>query len=264
MIRINPTNNYNPNFKEYKHEVLNKSGRLIYRGDTCLFRKDLELNKLIRFLELKYQNIPKVNIVAHACSDGEEAYSFISKLLDTLGVKQSLKYLPISAHDIDIEHLEQARRGKYKIKKYETIELISHFGNRFNNYFDLLGEGLSNKILSVKDVLKQHVTFKESNIVDDAREMPFKHSVLFARNVWPYLGDEGADKLAMYLSQNMDSTSTLVIGDFDKMYNIDFLLHSYGFKESYLVDNVFEKQDKKPVKQVSNLQKFFKKIGLIN
>jgi len=266
MITINQTNNkYSPTFKEYKHAITNNAGVVVNRGDTCLFRQDLEFDKLIHYLEKKYNNIAKVNIIAHACSDGEEAYSFVSKLLDMIGMEKANKYLPFSAHDINDEHLKFAANGKYKIKQYEYISLFKNLGSRLKNYFELIGDGLSDNLVTVKESLKQHVTFKKSNIVEDIGGMQLKNTVLFARNVWPYLSNNDANKLAKELSEKMDGTSTLVLGDFDKMYNIDVLLYKYDLIESDIVDNVFEKRITEPIKKPSNFTKYIKKLGrLIN
>ena len=103
MITFNPAL-CNVNFKHYKHEILDKSGCVINRGDTCLFRWDLDFDYLINYMEYKYRDTDKVNIIAHACSVGEEVFSLISKMIDNLGINNSEKYFPIDARDINQTH----------------------------------------------------------------------------------------------------------------------------------------------------------------
>lgn len=235
MITFNPSYN-NTNFKSFRHEILNKSGRVINRGDTCLFRHDLDFDYLINFLEFKYCDTSKVNIIAHACSVGEEVYSLVSKIIESLGDKAAKKYLPIEAKDIEQEHIDLAKKGRYIIKSYERGAIDYYLGDKFNDYFYLL----SNNNIKVAPRIKNEVNFSQSDILEDCKNINFDNTVLLARNFWHYLDDEDIDKLAMNLSYRMNKSSTLVIGDYDKQYNIDEILRRYGFFETQ-VKNVFEK-----------------------
>ena len=234
MITFNPAYN-NINFKHYRHEILDCSKRVVKRGDTCFFRHDLYLDYLINFLEYKYCDVNKVNIIAHACSDGEEVYSFVSKLIDMLGLKNAQKYLPVCAKDVEQKHIDLALNGKYSLKSYEESAIDFYLDDKYK-YFKYLTEDL----IKPKSLISKQVKFSQSNILDDVKTIEFNNTVLFARNFWHYLDDEDIDKLAMILSHRMNRSSTLVIGDYDKQYNIDEILRRYGFYETY-INNVFEK-----------------------
>ena len=54
-----------------KHNIPMKN----LENNTCFFRICLDWINFGKFIEQKYQNVPKVNIINHACSIGEEAYS---------------------------------------------------------------------------------------------------------------------------------------------------------------------------------------------
>lgn len=235
MITFNPAYN-NINFRSFRHEVVNKSGHVINRGDTCLFRHDLDFNYLINFLEYKYCDVNKVNIIAHACSDGEEVFSLISKMINSLGYKNSKKYLPVEARDIEPEHIKIAQKGKYSIKSFEKGAIDFYLGSEFSNYFKIL----HTDIIRVAPKLKKYAKFSQSDIMEDAKTIDFNNTVLLARNFWHYLDEENIDKLAMILSHRMNKSSTLIIGDYDKQYNIDEILRRYGFFETQIY-NVFEK-----------------------
>ena len=235
MITFNPAYN-NLNFKSFRHEILNKSGRVINRGDTCLFRCDLDFDYLINYLEFKYCDTPKVNIIAHACSDGEEVYSLISKMIDSLGEKASKKYLPIEAKDIVKDHIDIAKKGRYTIESYERGAISYYLGDKFNDYFYYINK---NRV-KISPLLKKNVNFNKGNILEDCKTIDFDNTVLLARNFWHYLDKNNIYKLAHTLSQRMNKSSALVIGDYDKEYNIDKILRNYDFYETQ-VKNVFEK-----------------------
>ena len=236
MITFNPAYN-NINFKHYSHEVLDKCGRVINRGDTCLFRHDLDFDYFVKFLEYKYRDTEKVNIIAHACSDGEEIFSCISKMIDLLGYKNSKKYLPVDARDINETHLEQAKKGQYSLAYCDLGAIDFYLGKNFTHYFKYLNPDL----IRVSKPLNKCVNFSQSDILNDVKNIDFDNTVLLARNFWHYMDDEDIDKLAMILSHKMNKTSALVIGDFDKQFNIDRILKRYGFYETK-VSNVFEIQ----------------------
>ena len=235
MITLNPVYN-SINFKHYRHDLLNKSGKVINRGDTCFFRTDLDFNYLINYLEFKYCDTDKVNIIAHASSDGEEVYSLISTMLHSLGIKPAKKYLPIDARDIEKEHIKRAQLGHYSFKKFEEYSADSYLGENFSDYFNYL----SPRRIKVNPNLKEYVKFSQLNILDDVQMIDFNNTVLLARNFWHYIGSDNIKKLAAKLSDRMNKTSVLVIGDYDKAYGIDNILRRYGFYESQ-VNNVFEK-----------------------
>ena len=238
MISFNTQIN-NINFKSYKHTVSDKFGGILYRGDTCFFRHDLDFDKFADFLNLKYANTDKVNVIVQACSDGEEAYSLLAVMMDRLG-KHVSKFLPIKAGDIDEEHIQIAKKGNYFIESYEKKYLDFYLEDRYKSYFDINDYNFIFKSFNVKDLLKNQVKFKKADILSDAKKINMTNTVLVARNFWPYLKKDDVVNLIQILRKKFDKTSTLVIGDYDKQLGIDDLLKNYGFVESSYVNNVFE------------------------
>ena len=236
--------NYYPSFKTYQHTIKDSAGHITNRGDTCMFRYDLDLNKLIDYMDEKYKNVKKVNVIVHACSDGEEAYSIVAKLLYKLGYDKSKKYLPLTAKDICKEHVELAKNGEYIIEPFEQIRILLNLHKSINKFFKIsnIDNNNNKKKLKVNEFVKSQVNFNVSNIIDDIKNTKLTNTILFARNFWIYLTNDDAHKLVKYLAENSDDTTLLVLGDFDKLYNVDMLLSSYGFKESYDIDNVFYNQ----------------------
>ena len=237
---------YTPSFGIFFHNVENQNGKLHYRGDTRICRDDIYFPEVIDYLDNKYKNVPKVNVLMHACSDGEEVYSFLGVLISRLRNK-AIKFLPVTAKDIDSEHLQLAKKGIYDITNSEYQCANEAMNGDFDSYFEQI------PLKKIKDPrikyshtfkvnpdLKTLVNFEQGDILKDVNKVNFKNTVLFARNFWPYLGTQEIKQLAHTLSQKMDNSSTLIIGDFDKEYGIDEVLRSEGFVETH-AENVFEK-----------------------
>ena len=135
MITLGPVKFYRPTFGMYFNNVNGSDGNLRYRGDTRLCRDDLNFPEVVDFLDNKYKNVPKVNVIMHACSDGEEVYSFLGVLISRLGNKAA-KFLPLSAKDIDENHLKLAKKGIYNISRSEYEMANNNMNGNFYNYFE--------------------------------------------------------------------------------------------------------------------------------
>lgn len=250
MITSTPVKFHYPSFGMYFNNVKNDDGKLRYRGDTRICRDDLYFPEVVDYLNNKYKDVPKLNVIMHACSDGEEVYSFLGVLIAKLGEKAE-KFLPASARDIDENHLKLAKRGVYHISDMEYTIANDNMNRCFYDFFDYLPHKESpdprlkyTKTVKVNDYLKSLVNFKQSNILEDVKKTDFKNTVLFARNFWPYLSLDERHKLAKTLSKRMDESSTLIIGDYDREDAcLDALLRMYGFEETKAC-NVFEKRKK--------------------
>lgn len=244
MNTLSPIKLNNPiSFGTFFRDVEGKDGKIIYRGDTAICRNDIYFPDVVDFLDNKYKNVPKVNVIMHACSDGEEAYSFLSVLLLQLGEKAA-KFLPLSARDIDLNHLKLAKKGVYNITNSEYKIADESLNGNFYMFFEPM-PSLGSKdprlkytrTVKVEHSLKSLVKFKQADIIEDVKRMDLKNTVLFARNFWPYLPTNRLLELADLLSEKADNSFTLIIGDYDRA--IVDLLRDNGFVE--VAENIFEK-----------------------
>lgn len=265
MLTISTSKFHSPSFGMYFNDVNDVKGELKYRGDTRLCRDDLDFPAVVNFLEKKYKDVPKVNVVMHACSDGEEVYSFLGVLISKLGEKAA-KFLPVCAKDIDSNHLKLAKRGVYNISRSEYELANSNMNGDFYTYFEPMPKrGSSDPRLKytttvkAEHSLKSLINFAQGNILEDIKNTDLKNTVLFARNFWPYLSKDEIGRLVYLLAKNADASSTVIIGDYDKEYGIDKLLKTAGFVETE-VDNVFEKSKineyKKPKSDIYKYKNF--------
>lgn len=91
---ISPVQTYNPAYRGNNREVFNKSGKFLYKTTTYFFREDLNWTCLAELLGEKYKTVQKVNVLNHACSNGQEPYTLAVKLIQILGkeAKNSFPY----------------------------------------------------------------------------------------------------------------------------------------------------------------------------
>lgn len=252
MLAISPIRNYStPSFGIFLHTIKDKDGNAVNRCDTAIFRNDLDFDKVVNFIDNKYEGVEKPKMLNYACSDGEETYSLLAIMNSMLG-KKAQKFYPITAKDINSDALKLANEGVYFFTFDEYMASDHFLGDDFNKYFSIRPrrylrnpknraeqKKYDGANYAVSEELKPRVKFEYGNILDDAKNIDFKNTVLFARNFWPYLSKEEIVKLVKILAKRMDNSSTLIIGSYDKEYGIDKLLIKNGFVETK-VENVFE------------------------
>ena len=125
----------NPQFKANNRRICNKSGDLLYKTTTYFFRDDLHWDALVSLLSEKYRNTARVNVINHACSNGEEPYSLVVKLLHSLG-DTAEKFFPIKAKDIDQDNINSAKAGRMGIILNDMYRINGYTKDNINTYFD--------------------------------------------------------------------------------------------------------------------------------
>ncbi|MBO7672345.1 hypothetical protein J6S88_02935 [bacterium] len=257
-VNIFSYKNQNPHFSSYNADVY-KKGKILYRNHTELLRLDICWQAFIDLIIKKYQNVPKVNIVNHACSAGYEAWTLLILLLKKLGVNYK-KFMPIIARDIDKKVIEYAQKGKMELCSGEYYDATYNCPNIIKENFDVVKRTIGGNIsrsneylLTCKTDLKKNIDFKCSDIFKDKDLISKDNTILLCRNFWPYLGAKKSSELAYFLANNMKSNSLLVVGDYDYDYGIRQLLLDYGFKPTN-VEYVFEAPGKSALKKVKDFE----------
>lgn len=233
-MHISPIQNIttlpNPQFKANNRRICNKSGDLLYKTTTYFFRDDLHWDALVSLLSEKYRNTARVNVINHACSNGEEPYSLVVKLLHSLG-DTAEKFFPIKAKDIDQDNINSAKAGRMGIILNDMYRINGYTKDNINTYFDYEKalNPMNDMVLSPKSNIKDKVQFTRADIFDELDTMQGHNTVLLCRNVWPYMTPEKRELLAEKLSKTLDKTSLLVTGSFDESVNIPQILKDKGF-----------------------------------
>lgn len=212
-----------------------------YYTSTSLFREDLDWDGLMNLMRRKYKNADKVNLICHACSDGEEAYSLALKVKKTFG-KSADKFLPVIAKDIDYDNIFKAKRANYVVFNDEISRLEQHGGLDLNRYFDIYKNDFTYETYAKpRDSLKEYVDFAQGDILEDIKKIPKENTVLMCRNFIPYLPAKSQTELIKQFGERLDSSSLLVLGEFDMRDDILVALKKNGFEQTE-IKHVFQKQ----------------------
>ena len=247
-IMLNQTTNINTSFKSYSEH---KVGVAPYRyyTTTRFFREDINWEDFIYMLRTQYKDADKVNIISHACSDGEETYSLALKLLYRLG-KNAEKFFPIVGKDFDPLNILFARKSKYSVNPVELSRMENECGLDLYKYFDIIKNPWGIQA-NTKDAIKEKVYFEKADLLKDVQNIPAKNTVLLTRNVWPYIPPKKQEKLAEELAARLDPSSLIVLGHFDTSNGIIQLLESKGFEQTEIY-GILRKKVKQVIKKPVN------------
>ena len=167
---------------------------LQHKNDTLFFRDGLNFwNKLLDIIATKYKNVQKVNVFNYACSNGSEAYTFIMSLLSKFDNNFANKFFPILAKDYDHFAIKMANESSIPISDTEFSDITKFTNNQFlrffgeSQYFDEQETGY----YSTSDELKSKVLFTQADILKDYKSINPSNSIVFARNFWPYIDNDG-------------------------------------------------------------------------
>ena len=239
-------NNYNKSHQKFtanNRQVYNAATGKMYKTTTYFFRGDMNWNGFVNLLGNKYKNTSKVNICNDACSCGHEPVSLAIKLKEQFG-KLSEKFFPIKASDYNQENIENAKSGIYGIKNEELYQLDTLTGGNYRNYlsFAPAKNEQDDIALMARMDIRKNIEFKQGDIFDNIENIPSSNTVLLCRNFWRYLPTTGnnAEKLAQKLGDKLDSSSLVVIGEYDIECGTKELLEKNGFSETD-VKYVFQK-----------------------
>lgn len=244
-------NAYKPQFTANNRQVVDKRNGTTYKTTTYFFREDLDWDRLTKLIENKYKNCDKVHVFNDACSDGHEPISLAIKLQERMGDK-SKKFFPIEASDYNSDNIKNAKNGVLGISNEELYQINYATNGNYRDYFDFAKRTnyQDDLALSPKPDIQKKINFKQGDIFQNIEKMPKSNNILLCRNFWKYLPKTGnnAEKLAQKLSDKLDSTSLVVIGEHDIECNTRELLQKYGFEETS-VEYVFQKS-KNAIKKV--------------
>lgn len=201
-------------FGTIEREVI-EDKKLKYRNDTYFFRDDIDWNRLTR--HIVSSNTPK-KIYCYACSDGSEPYSIAISLISKLGYDKAQEYFPIIAKDNDEYMVKKAQSGYIELDTIDIIRMNENTGNAPYSFFSKISPSSIHDdyyLYKVDDKLKKCVCFSKGNLVNEVSSLDYSNSVIFFRNVWPYLNKEQQKAIVKSLSQKMEKSTMLITGIFD-------------------------------------------------
>jgi chemotaxis protein methyltransferase CheR len=161
----------------------------------------------------------RVSIWSCASSTGEEPYSIAMTAADALGHGSSARIL---ATDIDTNVLAAGRLGVYpvdQVLKLPTELLKRHF---------LRGDGSNAGFARVRKELRQMVTFKQLNLLDDAWPMRGRFDMIFCRNVMIYFDKTTQQAVLKKLAGALQPGGLLFIGHSESFHSASDLFTICG------------------------------------
>ncbi len=206
---------------------------------TWMFRQDLDWNKFTEFVYKNFASKNKVNTYSLACSDGSEAYTFLISILEKLPKETIPKFSPIIATDRDFEIIKAARSGKINLAADDIarINIISGFKEYFinkSNPMHIKNNNFSLQCHAYEPIkeLRDKVIFKQIDLLNHLKQIKDEgNSIVFCRNVTPYLPQNDIFKLANTASEILKKGSLIVFGEFDKHSGILDFIDIKGFEE---------------------------------
>ncbi|MEB3103822.1 CheR family methyltransferase [Ferviditalea candida] len=138
-----------------------------------------------------------------ACSTGEEPYTLAMILAEL----KALGDTRITATDIDDGALEKARRGVYIDRAVRDVP------PRYRNHYFVENNGT----FSVIDMLKNAVTFKKGNLLNDPFDSDF--DLIICRNVLIYFTEEAKVNLFHKFSKALKPGGILFVGSTEQIFS---------------------------------------------
>ncbi|MFN4150710.1 MAG: CheR family methyltransferase, partial [Candidatus Sericytochromatia bacterium] len=178
--------------------------------ETYFFRDRKQLNVMIDNIKMKLKeskNKINFNIWSMGCSSGEEPYT-ISLMLKELQNYESFDY-QVKGFDINTKNIEKAQKGVYTSWSFRGTEknflIQKYFKEEENNNF------------SIKDSVKENVSFKLFNITEDLFDPKIvsKYGIpdyIFLRNTIMYFDRETVAKIVSKMYELLSDGGMLIPG----------------------------------------------------
>ncbi|BBB61034.1 chemotaxis protein methyltransferase [Undibacterium sp. KW1] len=181
---------------------------------TSFFREEHHFPILAEHIARKHE---PVNIWCSASSTGEEPYSIAITLCEAFGTLRPPAH--IIATDIDTNVLETASRGVYNLDRIEKLS-----AERTRKFF-LKGKGAQEGLVRVRPELRDLITFKQLNLLEDGWPLSGEFDAIFCRNVMIYFDKPTQGKILKKFVPLMKPDGLLFAG-----HSENFLYVSDDFK----------------------------------
>jgi chemotaxis protein methyltransferase CheR len=143
-------------------------------NETFFYREFKQIEELVRLVKNEGR---RVEILCAPSATGEEPYSIVIALLDA-GVLSSNFH--VTGIDINSDAINKANIAVYRernVRNLPSQAIERYFTKENGNYI-------------LKDVIKQHVTFKIMNLFDPSFKSIGKFDFIFSRNMLIYFDQE--------------------------------------------------------------------------
>jgi chemotaxis protein methyltransferase CheR len=187
----------------------------ITTNKTSFFREEAHFAFLAdRLLAAGREGQTCFRIWSAACSTGEEPYSLAMTALQAKGTMK----VRILASDLDTDVLARAQAAVYPIDSLAEMDQESK-----RRYF-LRGCGEGEGSVQVKPKVRDLVTFRHINLVEEPWPIRTRFDAIFCRNVIIYFDRETQRRLFERLAQYLAPGGLLFVGHAESLFWLDELL----------------------------------------
>ncbi|MDD5329430.1 MAG: chemotaxis protein CheR [Sulfuricella sp.] len=155
-----------------------------------------------------------------AASTGEEPYSMAMTMVDLFG-----SFTPpvhILATDLDTSVLQKAREGEYPLERLEKMP------DEAVRRFFLKGPGVREGHARVRQELRDMITFRQINLLDESWPMRGPFDAIFCRNVMIYFDKPTQYKVLQKFVPLLRPEGLLFAGHSESFYHAGDLFRSRG------------------------------------
>jgi chemotaxis protein methyltransferase CheR len=194
---------------------------------TDFFREkhhfDFLLEKAFPEIKRRAENGGKrrLRIWCSASSTGEEPYT-IAMCVREFFAEDPTWDIRILASDIDTEVLSKAQEGLYEAERFLDVE--PYFAKK---YFEKQGRDAGSPA-SVKPTLRNLITFRRLNLMDDQWPINTTFDIIFCRNVMIYFNRTSQTKIVNHFADYLDPSGHLLIGHSESLFGISDRFKSLG------------------------------------
>ncbi len=159
--------------------------------------------------EQRQENNRDFRVWCAGSSSGEEAYTLGYILYNIFGDEKTYRVL---ATDISNKMLYEAYRGVYEKKAVEVLpkEVLAKYFDKKESY-----------TYEVKDFLKQVVTFRKFNLINEVYNFKKKFHVIFCRNVLIYFDLKTKQKIIKNIEDSLEVGGYLFISQSESLVGLN-------------------------------------------
>lgn len=186
---------------------------------TSFFREPHHFPLLAEHVQKRRGNQP-ISLWCAAASTGEEPYSMAMTMVDLFG-----SFAPpvhILATDLDTTVLKKAQEGVYPLERLEKMP-----GDTVKRFF-LKGAGQHEGYARVRQELRDMITFRQINLLDESWPMRGPFDAIFCRNVMIYFDKATQYKVLQKFVPLLNRDGLLFAGHSESFYHAADLFKSIG------------------------------------
>lgn len=159
-----------------------------------------------KIIASKQPNEP-IRVWSAGCAAGQEIYSLLILLAETLGIESCLQRVQCYATDADEAALKQARQATYS-----DLEVSSVPRDLLQKYFEQTDQGYV-----IRPILRQNIIFGRHDLTQDAPIS--KIDLLMCRNVLIYFNPEAQASILVRFHFALKKTGFLFLGKSETLVN---------------------------------------------